>query len=405
MLNESIRNLHLLTGKNSIAALANLNLGQFRKKYPGEHVAIVRAENRMEAESVGLFTEIHELNLSYIQRSSFSPLLGDEVAFHAFVQALHPLVKQKWSRLFNLKGCSLDTGLSELFSAQTVIGTCARNNERRCQEPPLKLTSLLEKWDMGQIDIQQWLMAKTFGLLEWSEIEPYLQKVIDAKAIRSTAPLRNLIVGVRAGELATSHPEELAMLQQLFTVVDLQNEPAVMEFFCDISINGTSSAWGHNVAINSIDLNALSDLLPQAMNRALSKWACLSFLFDFLGNARAALAAERILTRYDRDTLQQFLLEQVLELKTFARLLVGGARRQDGNVGVALSTYWQEHRGVITFASAVELSLRPNMVPLLSNDQDLAAVKKRMRLVNQFYERLHRACALEIPKTDLELTL
>jgi hypothetical protein len=402
---ENARQLHLFLGKDALRILDDINLSLFKKKYPGDHVALVRPEDKAAAEAIGFFSEVHTLNLSYIQRSSFSPLLGDEVAFNHFFESLKPLTSQKWFRLFNLKGSIIDSAISELFHAQAVIGTCAKGNERRCQEAPLKLLALLEQWGMGHPALKKWLTTKTFGQLDWTSTEVSLQRVIDCKNQKTNNSLKALMVGVDVTQMRATHPAELNLLEQFFTVVDLSKQDPVMALFVDLVVESKTSKWNYSHSLNHMDPDSLSEALPEAIERSLNKWACLSALFDYLGNARAALAAEKIMARYDRDSLQQFLFSQVMGLKTFARILLDGIRRQGSDIKGPLETYWSGHANIISFNSAIELSLHSSVTPLLRNDQDVLAIKRRMRTVNQFYERLHRASALEIPKTDLELTL
>ena len=402
---ENSRQLHLLMGKGALAIWANVNITQFNKKFPGDHIALVRPEDKAAAEAVGLFAEVHTLNLSYLQRSSFSPLLGDEIAFHAFYEAIRPLTTQKWSRLFNLQSSNIDTALSELFNAQAVIGACARGNERRCQEAPIKLLALLDQWGMGHGAITKWLTTKTFGQLDWMATEVSLQKVIECKNQKTTNTLKTLMVGIDATQFRQDNPDEFALLEQFFTVVDLASEDPIMSLLVDLVIDHKNTKWNFSVPLNRIDPDSLSELLPEAIERSLNKWACLSSLFDYLGNARAALAAEKIIARYDRDALQQFLFNHVMGLKNFARILLDGLRKQGSNLQAPLEAYWSANPNIISFTSAVELSLHSSMAPLIRHEADVLAIKRRMRTLNQFYERLHRATALEIPKTDLELTL
>lgn len=405
---ENTRQLHLMLGKGTVQALGSLNAHQFKKKYPGEHVALVREEDRAQAELLNIFSEVHTLNVAYLQRSSFSPLLGDEIAFNHLHQSLAPLVEQKWTRLFNSRGRGIDSALSELFKTQQHVGVFTAVHERKCQEPTLKLQSLLDQWGMGHPTIQKWLLSKAYGQLDWTGTELALQKIIETKHAKNTNGIKNITVGINVATARIQDEEKFRLLDQLFTVIDLNAVDEDLALFVDFIVTPTGMErkfWNYAIKLEQVDTETLSNLLPDALSRNLVKWTALSALFDYLGNARAALASEKILSRYDREALQTFLIDQVLALKAFARILLDGLRKQGSEIRGPLEAYWASSPGSIAFTSAIELSLHSSVIPLLRNDQDVLAVKKRMRTLNQFYERLHRATALEIPKTDLELTL
>lgn len=409
MLINNTRQLHLMLGKGAMTALAQLNAHQLKKKYPGEHIALVRPEDKNMAEESGIFSEVHSIDLSYIQRSSFSPLLGDEQAFGTFYRSLAPLKEQKWSRIFNTKGRSIDTALTEIFQAENIVGAFALDNNKSCKEAPLKLLSLIDMWGMGHFTLETWLVAKTFGQLDWTTTEVCLQKIIEIKNQKNVNALKTIIVGLDLTSARELAPEKLALLEHLFTVVDTSNEDCAMNLFVDLFITTDNSPqknfWNYSISLESADPDYLSEILGEAIPKNLNKWSSLAFLFDYLGNPRAALASEKIMARYDREALQQFLLNQVMNLKSFARILLDGLRKQSSDNKNILESYWPNNPGIISFVSAVELSLHQSITPLLRNDQDVLSIKGRMRSLNQFYERLHRATALEVPKTDLGLTL
>lgn len=406
---NNTRQLHLLLGKGATQALFHLSPHQLKKKYPGEHIALVRFEDKTLAEDCGIFSEIHTIDISYIQRTSFSPLLGDEQAFGSFFRSIAPIADQKWSRIFNIKGRKVDSALTEVFQTDSIIGSFTLDNKKNCKEATLKLLALLDLWNMNHNVIEKWLMTKTFGQLDWTATEISLQKIIEIKNSRNANPLKNIIIGIDLSTARGQSPDKTALLEHLFTVVDLNSEDKSMELFVDLLVSTNSSSvqnfWNYSFSLDSTDPDFLSEILGEAIPRNLNKWSSLGFLFDYLGNARAALASEKIMARYDREALQQFLLNQVMDLKSFARILLDGLRKQGLENKNILETYWLNNPGIISFISAIELSLHQSLTPLLRNDQDVLAIKGRMRSLNQFYERLHRATALEVPKTDLGLTL
>jgi hypothetical protein len=159
---------------------------------------------------------------------------------------------------------------------------------------------------------------------------------------------------------------------------------------------------GHNIADITVDelTEKLSDILPLSF----AKWAALSFLFDYLGSSKCSLLAEKILARYERQALQPFLHHEVMQLRDFAKGMLDNIRRPDAEAIRLLEVQLAEKAGLLGFVAGIELSLSERLDNLIT-EQDLAQLKRRLRSLNEFYERLHRACTIEIPKTDLALTL
>lgn len=407
MLNESNRQLHFLLGRQALETYRSLHRAIFKKKYPGAHVALVREENLPEVSALDFFDEVHPLDLSLIQRTSFSPILGDEIAFSYFHTSLASLAHQKWARLFNLSLSAADTALTEVFHAPQVVGACARKREWRCQDSPLKLSHLMTRWHIGHPEIARWMLTKVYGQLDWTEIEGGLQRIAEAKNSKHKNTFKNLVIAVSPEARAELSLESIDLIERLFTVVELEAGDVLTALFADMVMAvppAASTPWQHTLLPHQIDPEQLPEVIAEAVPKALVKWAMLSPIFDYLGNARAALAAEKIMGRYDRDALQQFLHSEVMALKDFSKILLDGIRRGNADTALIL-THLSSRPGTLGLAAAVELSLHSGLTSLIRSESDLQALKTRMRSLNQFYERIHRATALDMPKTDLALTL
>ncbi len=403
MQNE-LRNLHLLTSKGAVTLMGTLQVPALRKKYPGRHVALVRPTEVEQVLAAGTFDEVLSLDLSFVQKCAFSPLHGDDTAFHFFQRALEPVTSLRWERVFNLGGGSLDAAIAAILEAGATVGARAEGVRMECAEPTLKLARILETWGVSDPRCHAWLAAKALGQLEWTVTERSFARVGEVKAAKPDSPFKTIVVGWDAGATDSAERERLA---RLFTLLDLEGADPALRLFVDFTYGGESGggAWEARLTATDVDPDVLPDRLAELLPLAMRKWICLSFLFDYLGNAKLALAAEKILGRYEREALGPFLLQEVLSLRDFSKALLGGARRIGEESAEELESLWQNHRGTLAFVSAVELSLQPGLAPLVRGERDVQAVRQRLRSLNHFYERVHRATTLEIPKTDLALTL
>ena len=398
------RHLHLLLSAGDAAALAGLDREHFRRRFPGDHVALTMAAEANAARACGLFADVLVLDLAFIQKVAFHPVLGDDLAFHHFQNELAPLTIEGWGRIFNWSGSSLATALVPLLRGNA-IGCQYRGDGAVCTEPPLKAALLLSRWRLLHPILDGWLRAKTVGQVPWEAIEQGLAPVAQVKGVKHDHPLKSLVVVVPPATEITADQRD--WLGQIFTLIEAPLDgPAA--WFADMVVGESrfpSHPWDNHLSGEALDPEALSARLGVLVPRALAKWTALAVLFDYLGGARLSLVAEKIIGRYDHDALHQFLAGEVHALKAFTKPLLDGLRRPGPGAAEALENFWETHPGSVAFASAIELSLRPAVEPLLSGEGDWQAVKARMRALNQFYERLHRASALELPKTDLALTL
>ncbi len=424
MLNNT-RHLHIILNAASLHSFAKLNLALLKRKFPGEHVVLLGSDNIDEARGLDFFHEFHVLDCQFIQKSAFSPLLGDATAFAALWETVKPLTESKWMRIFNLGGTPCETALASLFQAP-ILGPERKNAQSLCQDSPLKLQQLLWQWKMNEPWLQNILQRRSLHQLDFTSIEKSLQQVTDLRSHKGEERVRGVLAGVRLTGDERVEPATLDFLQQLFRLValdtataqqltalgikhiDWSQTPAEEALLLDLiiqDVSGKETFWHHPIDIRDKLPEDLTDKIAELVPRNFSKWACLSFFFDYLAQPRLALMSEKMLTRYDRLTLQPFLHQEVLALKDFAKLLLDGIRRQGSGKLDVLTQYWESHPSILSFVAAIELSLHPALRPIFRNDQDVLAVKNRLRTLNALYERLHKAFTLEMPKTDLALTL
>lgn len=418
--------LHVLLDKTALAVAEAIDAHQLKRKFPGEHVALVREAQRAEIVALDLFHEVVAVDLEFVQRSAFSPLLGDATAFSALWGTLKPLVDRKWSRVFNLVGDRLSTQVTELFDAVPVTGCVVNRDGVTCAESPLKLAHLLTDWQLGHPLLSDILLRKALNQLDLTAVERQLRVVTELKYKHPRGDLKNILAGIR---LTSNNPDDTAsleFLQQIFQLVALDQTTAdilrqrghafhdwttvapELELLLDLIVVDADvgqQPWSRTLNVTGRDPDELTDTIADIIPRNFTKWACLSFLFDYLGQTKLAHTCEQIIARFDKNTLAPYLHQEVLALKGFAKILLEGLRRQGLTRDNLLEDYWAGHPGTLSFIAAIELSLQPSVKPLFRSDADVMAIKNRLRSLNQFYERTHKACTLDMPVTDLALTL
>jgi hypothetical protein len=425
MLNNT-KYLHLLLSSSSTAIAEGLDAHQLKRKFPGEHIALVRSESRDIILALGIFHQVHEIDIEFMQKSAFSPLLGDATSFKVLWNTLMPLVQEKWARIFNLSCERLETSVASLFGNTPVLGACRKENITLCHESPLKLSSLLNQWGMSHSLIDQFLYRKALNQIDISAVETFLKKVYGYKSAHSRGDLKAILVGM---SLSNNNPDDRASIEfigQLFTLISLDTKTSDilenyglnyidwsdtnpdLELFLDMNVTDSiqmAKDWDRSLNISGKDPDELTEKIAGIIPSNFSKWACLSFLFDYLGYAKLAHGSEQMITRYDKNSLAPFLHQDVLALKGFAKILLEGLRRQGLTNNNLLADYWSQNPGTLSFICAIELSLQPSLDPLFRNDHDVMAIKNRLRSLNHFFEKMHKACTLEMPTTDLALTL
>lgn len=425
MLNNT-KYLHLLLDKSAPSLAECIDAHQLKRKFPGEHVALVRQNHMAEIQALDLFHDVISIDLDYLQRSAFSPILGDVTAFSVFWTTLKPIVDRKWSRLFNLSGDKLSTQVTALFENVPVTGCFLSSEAMLCAESPLKLTHLLDQWNLDHPLINDMLVRRALNQLDLGPVEKQLRLVSGLKMKHPRGDLKSILAGIR---LTSNNPDDTAsieFLHQIFQLVALDQVTAdilrernlhfhdwsetapELELFLDMIIvdkDLRSPSWNRTLNVSGQDPDELTDKIADIIPKNFTKWACLSFLFDYLGQTKLAHNCEQIIARFDKNTLAPYLHQDVLALKGFAKILLEGLRRQGFTRDNLLEDYWSTHPGTLSFIAAIELSLQPSVNPLFRSDADVMAIKNRLRTLNQFYERTHKACTLDMPITDLALTL
>ncbi|MBY0516220.1 MAG: hypothetical protein K2P81_04890 [Bacteriovoracaceae bacterium] len=423
MLNN-VKNLHIVLNKDAAEIMADIDPLLLKVKYPGEHTAIIREEYLDEMKGLNLFHEIITLDVNFLQRCSFSPLLGDASAFKFMCQKLKPLTNEKWSRIFNIKSCPLNSSFSTLFTANTRIGAYSNEGKFVCHESPLKLNLISSNWGMENSYLRKVLNQKSLHQLDMDKIEKEISRIADLKTKTNDKFMKGAVVAVNISECSESVLNNLKFMNQLFSLVPM-NEfskmtlesfvnvanpivDSINPFYFDLVVNNQSRKnyfLNNEINIEGQTTEELTEVISEILPSNFTKWSTLSFLFDYLGNPKLALSCEKIFTKYDKKSVQPFLYNEILQLKEFAKILLEGIRRNvKGDISY-LENYWATKPSTLSYVSCIELSMKSPIKPLLSGESDLLAIKLRMKNLNYFYERVYRACTIDIPKSDLALTL
>lgn len=425
MLNNT-KFLHLLLGDCDWNELHSFDPHSLKKKYPGEHIALTSSENCERLKELDLFHEIVSVDLRFIQKASFSPILGDSIAFKFLFKSLHPITQTVWTKVFNYSPGTLNNSLTAILCSEQVIGTQLKGNETLCLQSPLKLKHLISDWNLADTTINSWLVRKALSQLDISPIEKVVLDVLEHKSSKSPGELKGLLAGVAIESASENVQEALQFAHETFTLVSLNplssnvlrslnlsfidwtDRDPESKLLLDmelVNFNPQESPWSRSIDVRGKGSSELSDVFADVLSKNFSKWSSLAFLFDYLGSAKLALACEKIISRYDRRFTAAYLQDEISALKVFAKVLLDSIRKQGSQSQEAMTQHFSSTPSTISFVAAIELSLHPSLAPLYRNDSDLLAIKSRMRNLNSYYERIHKACNIDLPKSDLALTL
>jgi hypothetical protein len=407
-------------------ALSSIEIHALKKKFPGEHIALARKEYAERVKDTDLFHDVVSIDLRFIQKASFSPILGDSTAFKFMFNTLYPLTQIEWAKVFNYNSGPINNALTSILRTGQVLGPNIKQNEVLCSDSPLKLKELITNWNFGESNINSWLIRRSLSQLDMSRIEKVIAQVLEHKSGRAIGDLKGILVGVSLNSFDNDVREALLFAHETFSLVSLN--PKTSKILSDLKLDfldwtdtdpellllldmdlvdfqSSENFWSRSIDIRAKESSELSDIFADVLSKNFSKWTSLSFLFDYLGSAKLALACEKIISKYDRRFITGYLHEEVTGLKSFAKILLDSIRKHGSQSQEALTQYLANNPSTISFVTAIELSLNPNLVPLFRTDADLLGIKSRMRNLNAYYERLHKACSIDLPKTDLALTL
>ncbi len=420
------RNLHFVLDRSAVTGLAGLSIHQLKRKHPGEHVAFTTPQLEERLRALDLFQEIHVVDVEHLQRCSFSPVLGDEVALRYFLQQVAVLRSQRWSRIFNLSHNPVAAHLIAALQGAEVFGTFWREGELLCAQGPLKLLHLLRSWGLSCELMETLLTRKALNQFDAADLEASFRRGTQTKLSTPRGNLKGILAGIRTTGASDDDERSLEFLSHLFTACALDAETceflrsrglpfedwsqtkAQDTVYLDLLFTHAASPrdpWDRAIGYAGRDPEDLTDLISAAIPQNFRKWTSLAFLFDYLGVPKLAYACEQAIGRYDTSTLQGALQQEVLALKSTAKALLDGIRQQGSAASQSMEAFWSSARTSASFVAAIELSLRPGVKPLIARDNELLAVKNRLRTLNAFYERSYRSSTLEMPSNDLALML
>lgn len=425
MLNNT-KFLHLLLDDFNCTEINTIDPHTLKKKYPGEHIALTRCENFEKLKETGLFHDIITIDVRFIQKASFSPILGDSIAFKFLFKSLFPISQAVWTKIFNYNSGPLNNSLTAILGSGQVIGIEVKGDETLCNQSPLKLKQIITDWGLADTTLNSWLVRKSLCQLDISPIERVVSAVLEHKSNKSPGELKGLLAGVALESSGEDVQEALQFAHETFTLVSLNPlsskvlgnlnlsfidwtdkdpESGLLLDMELVNFELKESHWSRSIDVRGKSSDELSDIFADVLSKNFSKWSSLAFLFDYLGSAKLALACEKIISKYDRRFIAAHLQDEISALKTFAKILLDSIRKQGSQSQEALTQHFSSTPSTISFVAAIELSLHPSLLPLYRNDSDLLAIKSRMRNLNSYYERIHKACNIDLPKSDLALTL
>jgi hypothetical protein len=421
---SNFENLHLLLDRDSNQYYEGINFEQIRKKMPGNHIAVIDQRHHPLETISREFDSVYMIDIDFIQRISFSKLIGDENAFIVFKRQVERFSNTKWGRVINLTGSEVNNAIMGLLSADYFLGHEFDGNKSICNTPPLSLLRILKRYKVNTDIIEKILIQKSIKQLELADFEKTLNNLYLFKNKQKETPTKKIIIGVILSVQDEINLETLKCLDSYFTLIP-QNEfskgffekneiqidgqalsIAGINNFLDavVTTEKKTNKSGH-ISISSNGIDEVIELFTSKLENTLEGWTMLSFIFEYVGSSKASLMCEKIMSTYQKKLVHEYLLKEISYLKSFVKIMLESTKSSSLPSNELISKFWEQNPCALTGVSAIEISQRKEIGSYLKTPQDIASLKTRLRSLNNHYERIFRSCTIELPKSDLSLVL
>lgn len=393
---QTSKNIHFFLNEELSTFISSLNMSQFRRRYPGSHIAIHIGQAPVKT---NCFDDQIFLDISEYQKISFSPVLGDEIALNIIFKKLAPLLEEKYSWGFNLFGSKVCTRFKELFQIETTLGFKLYETKVTCEDPSLRLLRTFRSIDPTNSLIISSLLQKSVKQFDQENFRLLMAETIEHKFSSQLASYKKIIIQNRATSSSAEDDTILANVASRYSLLS-QMDMIPSGLIYDATLCSNEKA---GIDISSLDVDEVFAKITLSVVTSINHWFTRLIFAEYLGLTKTSFTFERVIATYPRELLQEYMIRQIGELKDFVALIILSERQKSNSSALEAIAKHSRHLSPLSLVLSIHSSqANPG------DEADAARIdtlKNRLRNLNSLYERIYRLCSIDIPKTDLALTL
>ncbi len=393
---QNSKNIHFFFENDINTFISATTEALFKRRHPGSHIAIhIGQKNHTN----NFFNETIFINLAEVQKISFSPVLGDEISLSFIYNKLSLIINDSFSVGFNLFGNCACTAFQDLFKIENHVGFHIENEKEICDDANLRLMRMYESIQPGANLVTNSLIQKAIKQFDQEQFKALLGATIDHKLNAKQTSTKKMLVSNTVEVLSSQDQAILDLAEKNFSVFNIFDSH-FKEYIYDASL---VSEGVEGINISSLDKEEVMTEIILSTTRSINLWFTQLIFTDYLGLTKTSFAIEKLIATYPKNLLQDFMIYQLGELKEFVAQIILSERQKTQLLAIEAIT---KHSARL---SPLSMTLLIHASQVNSVDQEKTAkidtLKNRLRNLNSLYERIYRLCSIDIPKTDLALTL
>lgn len=393
---QNNKNIHFFFEEEISTFTDSINQNLFKRRYPGDHLAVHFGRTKVAS---GFFDEILFVNTDTFQKISQSPILGDEVVLNIIHKKLSHLIQEGFTWSFNLFGNKVCTAFQALFVAENFMGFNLQKQGEQCEDPGLRLLRLYMKLEKGNNLVTRSLLQKAIKQFDQETFKALLAPTIDHKLNIQVSGTKKILIENKATSFSDEDLNIISIASKHFTVMSNSILDA-----SDLMFDATLISSGEQgINISSLDSEEAMAKISLSTVGSINKWFTRLIFAEYLGLSKTSFAFEKLIATYPKELLQEFMIAQLGELKEFVAQVILSERQRSQIIAIEAIKKHSRRLSPLSMTLAIHASQTS------PSDADQAAridtLKNRLRNLNSLYERIYRLCSIDIPKSDLALTL
>lgn len=393
---QNNKSIHFFFEEEISTFTESVNQNLFKRRYPGEHFAVHFGRNKI---SYSFFDDIILINTDTFQKISQSPVLGDEVVLNVIHQKLSHVTSEGFTWSFNLFGNKVSTTFQALLKAENFIGFNLQKQGEQCEDPGLRLMRHYTKLENGNNLVTRSLLQKATKQFDQETFKALLAPTIDLKLNTQLSGAKKILIENKSTSFSDEDLNVISIASKHFTVMS-NSTLDVSDLVFDATL---ISSGEQGINISYLDSDEAMAIISLSTVGSINKWFTRLIFAEYLGLSKTSFAFEKLIATYPKELLQEFMITQLGELKDFVAQVILSERQRSQIIALEAIKKHSQRLSPLSMTLAIHASqTNPNDI---DQGARIDTLKSRLRNLNSLYERIYRLCSIDIPKSDLALTL